>query len=188
MLTAFVIMGLMTVFLVLLFLTKKNEIARFFFKSFENSSLQLQNQFEEITDQILQRLEYKIEQLEAALEEADHKIKKLEALTNPEQHTTPQNVSNSLVQENIQAGKTQINFVSMGQGINYYKKNSVKINSKELEATVPEPSSSLSNKSLNKREMIQNMASKGYSETEIARTTGIGLGEIQLVLQLNKVK
>lgn len=185
MLTAFVIMGLIIVFFVMLFLTKKNDIARFFFKSFEESSFQLQNQFEEITDQILQRLEYKIEQLEAALQEADDKIKKLEAFTGDERKEVSNNAS---IQENIQAGKTQINFVSMGQGISQYQKNNAKNLTKKLEAPIIESSSFLSDKTDNKREMVQTMINQGYSETEIARATGLGLGEVQLVLQLNKVK
>jgi len=37
-----------------------------------------------------------------------------------------------------------------------------------------------------KKQLIMAMADQGYSVTEIAKATGLGKGEIMLLLQLNK--
>ncbi len=111
-----------------------------------------------ISDEIMSRIDRKIDSLKELMRRADEKIEKLNEIARLN-NTLP----NSVTTRNADGSETQF---------------ALKRNQRETaHDTAPPPPD-------NRRATIVNLHRKGFSPAAIARETGMGLGEIELILRI----
>jgi len=140
----------------------------------------LQEQLELTADTVIRRLETHIAHLELLLDEADAKIavldQKLRAadcvLAELETPLSPPPPKSNVVDLRLPSEPAVLLDIAKGHS------------APVSESAMPKDSKDAL--SGDKRRQIMSMASQGFSVTEIAKTTGLGKGEIMLLLQLNR--
>lgn len=140
-----------------------------------SSTHQLQEQLEKAASFAIKRLEDEVARLEYLLEESQEKIdildKKLQR-----------------AEELLQSLQSAENFKNENTSVKVEEvvsKEGVTSETEDVIKSVPieDGSPGIQN---DKRKLILAMSDQGYNVTEIAKATGIGKGEIMLLLQLNK--
>jgi hypothetical protein len=182
MLTGFIIFILCVLFFAFFIIYKRDMLAKMFSLHAAVPAGQLQEQLEQTADTVIRRLETHIAHLELLLDEADGKIavldQKLRAadcvLAELEAPLAPPQTLSKVVDLRLPAeAPLRVNAVAQSH------------HTPSTESTTGVKDSK-DNLSGDKRRQIMSMSGQGYSVTEIAKTTGLGKGEIMLLLQLNR--
>lgn len=181
MLTGMSVFIVILCFLIFLAVYKRDQISKLLSLNASAPAGEFQEQLEKTADTVIKRLETHIAHLELLLDEADTKIQmldeKLRALEN-----TP--VPNEL--PSVASVQPPVN--KMPAAIDFRLPPEIP----PVQASSPTVAQPVENREpresmgSDKRRLILTMSAQGYSTTEIAKTTGLGRGEIMLVLQLNK--
>ena len=139
-------------------------LARFFAIQASVPSAELQDQLNRTADTIIKRLENEISHLEYLLEEAETKSAQLE-----KQLVAAENILKSL------------SFADQNHNFDIPRPI-------EDRTVLPNDDNSQPRETNNaeKRSLVVAMADQGYTIAEIAKSTGIGKGEIMLLLHLHK--
>ena len=130
-----------------------------------------QQELEKTAEQVIMQLEDKIFHLEYLLQEADKKMALLD-----ERVALAEKAYADLKEIPLQSATCQVN---LNPNSNYSM-------SSEQEKKAAIDKVNVNQKQTDKRSLVLEMAAQGYSATEISKTTGIGKGEILLLLQLSK--
>lgn len=180
MLTGLIISIVIFIFLLLFAVYKRDMVVKMFSLRVDDQANLFQEQLEQTADKVITRLEEQITHLELLLEEADRKITLLDNKIQVADES-----ANRVVQS-VVLGKEDIHQLIESEIIRPKETNNFHT-SPEADVEVNNNSSSNSEVfSHDKRRLIIAMADQGYSATEIAKATGLGKGEIMLLLQLNK--
>lgn len=176
MLTGLIIMVVLILFLVVFAVYKRDMVTKMFSLRVDDQANLFQEQLEQTADKVISRLEEQITHLELLLEEADNKI----ALLNDRIQAVDESVH--------RAGQLAVVDSEAGRGGGLYQEKDVSdydFSDVDVAADnmVPPKTELFSH---DKKQLIMAMADQGYSVTEIAKATGLGKGEIMLLLQLNK--
>lgn len=193
-LTALVLLGL-------LFLYRKEILINIFTSNMSTSTNQFTEHLEQTADVIIRRLEEEAAQLEILLEEAEIKIG---MLSQQVEH------ANKIIEQMLDLEKRQTEGElkkRTAEAVNDHKSDNVLsaiepeifeeniLTDNDMQPVEEQAGIDLSVvdmdipvKSINveKYRHIITMAEQGYTVTEIAKATGMGKGEIMLLLQLNK--
>jgi len=164
--------GLIVIVTILLFgfffiIYKRNMLTEMFSLNASASADRFREQLENTADEIIKRLENHVSHLEFLLDEADSRIALLENMLRKSEELRLKSVK-AEEQANNQANKQD-----------YYEKNSTPDISDRVNLSQDSDNN-------DKRRLILAMANQGYNVTEIAKATGLGKGEVMLLLQLNK--
>lgn len=175
MLTGLIIVVVIFLSLVVFAVYKRDMVTKMFSLHVDDQASLFQEQLEHTADKVIARLEEQITHLEVLLEEADNKI--------------------ALLENKIQAADEAVNRVihlppSQEKSWECGPKQEQGQNTDELPCLDLETNDTIPPKpetiNYDKKRLIMAMADQGYSVTEIAKATGLGKGEIMLLLQLNK--
>lgn len=175
MLTGLIIVVVIFLSLVVVAVYKRDMVTKMFSLRVDDQANLFQAQLEHTADKVIARLEEQIAHLEVLLEEADNKI--------------------ALLENKIQAADEAVNRAtqlpfSQGKSWESGPKQEQDKDPDELPGLELEANDTISPKpetiNYDKKRLIMAMADQGYSVTEIAKATGLGKGEIMLLLQLNK--
>ncbi|HWR43137.1 DUF6115 domain-containing protein [Sporomusa sp.] len=186
MLTGVIVSILAVLLLAFFLLYKKEMIIKMFALNISAPANEFTQQLEQTADLVVKRLEDEAAQLEVLLDEAEAKIG---MLSRQVEHATK--VIEQLIElENKQVAMTERNQVNLPA----IEINDRPIALSQFETVQPldkagiTDKKSVTNESLNieKHRLIIAMAEQGYNVTEIAKATGMGKGEIMLLLQLHK--
>ena len=201
MLTGSIVSLVAIVLLGFLFLYKKEMLINVFTSNMSTSANQFTEHLEQTADVIIRRLEEEAAQLELLLEEAELKIGMLSQQVEHANKIIEQMAELEKRQMALEFGQfgaqavsdNKIDTVSQTMEFKDYDSNVATQNEEQivdeqssidfslLDDTVPsEPINT------EKYRHIIAMADQGYTVTEIAKATGMGKGEIMLLLQLNK--
>jgi hypothetical protein len=181
MLTGIILFVLSVLFFVFFIFYKRDMLVKMFSLDASVPAGQLQDQLEQTADRVIQRLETQIDHLELLLEEADDKIATLDqklraadcVLAELEAPVTLTPLKSNVVDLRLEAEPpAYVNTIVTSQPVPITESATPKDNKDNL--------------SSDKRRHIMAMAGQGYSVTEIAKITGLGKGEIMLLLQLNR--
>ena len=189
-LTGVIVSLVAVLLLVFLLVYKKEMIIKMFMLNISAPANEFTQQLEQSADSIIRRLENEAAELELLLEEAESKIgmlsqqvehanKIIEQLMELEnnQKRLDQKLVSLIETENPPPLPTALSEVEATHSIDVDNMEDIvdlsQINNKELA-------------NLEKHRLIIAMADQGYNVTEIAKATGMGKGEIILLLQLNK--
>ena len=185
MLNSMIIFVVVILFFVFFIIHKRDMLIKMFSLNASMPAGEFQAQLERTADAAVKRLETQIAHLELLLEEVDAKINQLD-------ETIKAADVAAMSRESPRGASPVPQFPSAGGGIDF-----------PLPAELPEPAAAVASEpalpaehssrplgpespNSDKRRLILNMAEEGYSVIEIAKTTGMGKGEIMLILQLNK--
>lgn len=133
---------------------------------------QFQQQLEQTTNLIIKRLEDQISHLEYLLQEADEKIAVLDERLQQTNLLVKQVESNETLASELIPGKTAMIDIIDTKGL--------------PDEPIDQENSTYEVVNTDRRRLILTMADQGYNVTEIAKATGVGKGEVMLLLQLNK--
>jgi len=176
MLTGLIIMVVLILFLVVFAVYKRDMVTKMFSLRVDDQANLFQEQLEQTADKVISRLEEQITHLELLLEEADNKI----VLLNDRIQAADESLK--------RAGQFAVVDLEAGRGDGLVQEKDVsyyEVSDADAAAdTTVSPKTELF--SHDKKQLIMAMADQGYSVTEIAKATGLGKGEIMLLLQLNK--
>lgn len=131
---------------------------------------ELKQQLEDTADTIIKRLENHISHLEYLLEEAEQKSSTLE----DKLYLAEQLISKL---ERASHQNSETTYSEIDSSIELDRTTNRQVNE---DLIIPTENTN------DRRQLILAMDSQGYNATEIAKATGIGKGEIMLLLQLNK--
>lgn len=178
MLTGLIVTIVMLLFFVFFAIYKRDMISKMFTLHTDTSRIEFQHELEHTADKIIKRLEDQIAHLEYLLEEADAKLelldKKIQVAESAHQLSAKSQPTLQSVERDpavdilIQAPPSELELIKQP-----YTTETAK-------TTAVDPPNN------DRRRLIMAMADQGYSVTEIAKATGLGKGEIMLLLQLNK--
>lgn len=193
MLTGTIVSLLAIVLLGFLLIYRKEMLAKIFKSNMSVAANQFTENLEQTADIIIKRLEEEATQLELLLEEAEIKIGMLSQQVEHANKIIEQMVELENNQKLVKIEQPEIKFVS-----NREHNNTESLTGCEGEAWPEEPCinaglplgkmEGVTKETINneKYRHIIMMAEQGYTITEIAKVTGMGKGEILLLLQLNK--
>lgn len=178
MLTGFILLIVFILFFIFFAVYKRDMLTKMFSLNASQSAGEFQAELEKTADNVIKRLETHIAHLELLLEEADQKIALLDQklqTTNPLPTAAPEITEPSLfaaatISEQQPAFELALSDAGGAQQLDN------NLATKDHKETI----------SIDKRRLIFTMAQQGYNVTEIAKTTGVGKGEIMLLLQLHK--
>lgn len=169
-LTGTIVFITILLFFVFFIFYKRDMLIKIFSLDMTTPTNELKQQLEDTADTIIKRLENQISQLEYLLEEAEQKSSALESkLYLAEQLISKAETASHLKSETTNSG--------IDSSIDLDRTKDIQIN-EPLIISKENPN--------DRRQLILAMDSQGYNATEIAKATGIGKGEIMLLLQLNK--
>lgn len=186
MLTGVIIFLLSLLLLVFFLLYKKQMLAKMFTLNLSAPADEFVRQLEQTADLAVKRLEDEAMQLELLLDEAEAKIARLteqvEAANKVLQQLSESDCKQGPATEQEQpiapaAGMNSISLAPEQPAIAGDFAKTAVIDSRPIH---PEPVKH------ERHRIIMAMADQGYNVTEIAKATGIGKGEIMLLLQLHK--
>ena len=163
-------------FFLFLAIYKRDMLIKAFSLNMDSSANQLQEQLEQTANLAVKRLEEQISHLEYLLEEATEKMELLDEklrLAEVALHATIP--TKTLVEEPFE--KTDLLVAS--------RENAMPVSGDIEKDSFIQEESRLGIHH-DKRRLILAMSEQGYNVTEIAKATGMGKGEIMLLLQLNK--
>lgn len=177
-------------FFVFFIVSKREMLLRIFSFNAATPSNELTNQLEQTADTILRRLEDQIAHLEYLLEEADIKIdtlnKKIQQcnITTESDDILPETARQKPENNTLQALQQQLPILSTQTFTDKDEIESVFAGDfSEQSKTENQVNDIVAS---DKHRLILAMADEGYNVLEIAKATGMGKGEIMLLLQLNK--
>jgi hypothetical protein len=182
MLTGVILFILTALFVGFFVVYKRDMIAKMFSLHAAVPAGELQAQLEQTADRVIRRLESQIAHLELLLEEADSKTAVLDRKLQAADYVlaeleapiaAPPPVRSNVVDLRLPA-EPQMRMSAVAQSHSSPSKETTMVRDNK---------DSISS---DKRRQIMSMAGQGYSVTEIAKTTGLGKGEIMLLLQLNR--
>ena len=178
-----VIVSLAAVLIIIfLFLYKKEMIIKMFTLNISAPASEFTEQLEQTAEAIIRRLEDEAAELEILLEEAETKIG---MLSQQVEHANDLIKQLTLLEENRPATEqSQPAALPAAEVVIQLADD----NTAEPPANKPENADDAECERINpeKHGLILAMADQGYNVTEIAKATGMGKGEIMLLLQLNK--
>lgn len=168
--------------IVLLFLYKKEMIIKMFTLNIAAPASEFTEQLEQTAEAIIRRLEDEAAELEILLEEAETKIG---MLSQQVEHANDLIKQLTLLAERRPAIEQSPPAALPAAAVEIQRAE---------DATAEPPANKLASAEDAERErinpekhgLILAMADQGYNVTEIAKATGMGKGEIMLLLQLNK--
>ena len=175
--------------IVLLFVFKKEMIIKMFTLNISAPASEFTEQLEQTADSIIRRLEDETAHLELLLEEAETKIG---MLSRQVEH------ANDLINKLTDLEERRLVFEQIEPALPEDKEDTIPVMETQRESEVINHTTELANESdiidqdetdrvtPEKHRLIMAMADQGYNVTEIAKATGMGKGEIILLLQLNK--
>lgn len=173
MLIGFTVGTIILCLIVVVIIVKRDALSRFLSSNHEviKTRSHFQQEIEKTAEQVIIQLEDKIFHLEYLLQEADKKMELLdERLTLAEKaHIELKELSPQIL-----TSQTDVKLQS----------NYSKLPEQEKKAVID--SENINRKQTDKRSLVLEMATQGYTATEISKITGIGKGEILLLLQLSK--
>ncbi|MBP2642450.1 MAG: hypothetical protein H6Q67_337 [Firmicutes bacterium] len=173
MLTGIITFIIIVIFTVFFIIFKRNMLVKMFSLQASVPADELRQELEQTAEQIIRRLETQIAHLELLLEEADTKTDLLaRQLKLAERYSLDEEL---LMQ--IASAKAETHGQKEDEKVFLEEPNL------SSELRVSEQREGLG---ADKRQMILAMANQGYNAMEIAKATGLGKGEILLMLQLNK--
>ncbi len=190
MLTGVIILLLTVMVLAFLFIYKKEMIIKMFTLNVSTSTSEFNQQLELTADSIIRRLETEAAQLELLLEEAEEKIgmlsqqvehanKIIEQLTDlPKEKDEPEKSNSRDTNEIMEIDNAENLVPSQRMDVSAVD-DEVADKFDEADFIDREPN-------LEKHRLVIGMYDQGYSVTDIAKATGMGKGEVMLLLQLNK--
>ncbi|EAX48637.1 hypothetical protein TcarDRAFT_2109 [Thermosinus carboxydivorans Nor1] len=168
MLTGITVTLVVLLFFVFFVVTKKDMLQKLFSLNTAAPAQEFQQQLEQTADHIIRRLETQIAHLEYLLEEADAKMTALDQKIQAAAAVFEQlGISGTSLAEQATPNEQNIGIV-------------------QDTGNKPENIPYSQETGNDKRRLIFAMAEQGYNITEIAKATGIGKGEVMLILQLNK--
>lgn len=186
MLTGVIVSLVAVLLLIFLLVYKKEMIIKMFMLNVSAPANEFTQQLEQTADSIIRRLEDESAQLELLLEEAEAKIGILSQQVEYankiiEQLMEFQNIPDNYMQESQTKSVSHIPEPTASQKI-------------DLVPPIDDIAELLDDSkhhdrepvNMEKHQLIIAMADQGYTITEIAKATGMGKGEIILLLQLNK--
>ncbi|VBB08066.1 transcription dna-binding motility swrb swarming ylxl regulation bh2428 [Lucifera butyrica] len=184
MFTEMVVLVISLFFLVYFIIYKRKMLINLFSLNAATPTNELQTRLEETADIILTRLEEKINHLEYLLHEADCRIAQLENRTG-NLSAVPEAGEPAEQTAVFPAGKYPVTAYQEAEMLARQLKNEKSADNGER---IAEETEMRSGEPLNndKHRLILQLADQGYSVTEIAKETGMGKGEVLLVLQLHK--
>ncbi|MDR3592786.1 MAG: hypothetical protein P4N41_24270 [Negativicutes bacterium] len=177
----FILSALLVAFFVIY---KRDMLAKMFSLHASIPAGQLQAQLEQTGDAVIRQLESHIAHLELLLEEADGKIAQLDQKLRAADCVLAE-LEAPITQAQQPPARPKVVDLRLPAEPQLLMGNAAHSHS----ALVAENTMIKENKdnlSGDKRRQIMSMANQGYSVTEIAKTTGLGKGEIMLLLQLNR--
>lgn len=190
MLNGMIIFVVVILFFVFFIIHKRDMLIKMFSLNASMPAGEFQAQLDKTADAAVKRLETQIAHLELLLEEADAKISQLDeklkavdaaAVTRASQPAEPISRDSLNVSRHMPA--SSIDFRLPAE----LPEPAIAVAEPELTMNQqPSPPETMEGPNPDKRRLILNMAEEGYSVIEIAKTTGMGKGEIMLILQLNK--
>lgn len=170
--------------LIFLLVYKKEMIMKMFALNVSAPANEFTQQIERTADSAVKRLEGEAEKIEHLLDEAEEKIRILSRQVEyanriVEQLIDLENRQGMITQNKVALPGSNVtdSVKALGQYEMVKSFEKTDINNRPL---VKEPVNT------NKHQLIIAMADQGYNVTEIAKATGMGKGEIMLLLQLNK--
>lgn len=175
MLTGLIIVVVIFLALVAVAVYKRDMVSKMFSLHVDDQANLFQAQLEQTADKVVARLEEQIAHLEVLLEEADHKIALLE-----HKIQTADEVVNRAVQLPLSEIKSWESGPKKEEDQDTDELPDLDLAANNTLSPKPE---TINN---DKKRLIMAMTDQGYSITEIAKATGLGKGEIMLLLQLNK--
>ena len=187
MLNSMIIFVVVILFFVFFIIHKRDMLIKMFSLNASMPAGEFQAQLDKTADAAVKRLETQIAHLELLLEEADAKIGQLDeklkavdaaAVARASQPAEP--ISRDSLNASRHMPASSIDFRLPAE----LPEPAIAVSEPELTMN-PHPET-MEGPNLDKRRLILNMAEEGYSVIEIAKTTGMGKGEIMLILQLNK--
>lgn len=190
MLTGVIILLLTVMVLAFLFIYKKEMIIKMFTLNASTSANEFNQQLELTADSIIRRLEAEAAQLELLLEEAEEKIGMLSQQVEHankiiEQLTDLPKEKNELEKSNSQDTNEIIEIDDAENPVSSLRMEVAAVND-EVADKFDEDDLVDREPNLEKHRLIIGMYDQGYSVTDIAKATGMGKGEVMLLLQLNK--
>ncbi|WP_371369028.1 hypothetical protein SRRS_23700 [Sporomusa rhizae] len=190
MLTGVIILLLTVMVLAFLFIYKKEMIIKMFTLNASTSANEFNQQLELTADSIIRRLEAEAAQLELLLEEAEEKIGMLSQQVEHankiiEQLTDLPKEKNKLEKSNSQDTNEIIEIDDAENPVSSLRMEVAAVND-EVADKFDEDDLVDREPNLEKHRLIIGMYDQGYSVTDIAKATGMGKGEVMLLLQLNK--
>lgn len=190
MLTGVIILLLTVMVLAFLFIYKKEMIIKMFTLNASTSANEFNQQLELTADSIIRRLEAEAAQLELLLEEAEEKIGMLSQQVEHankiiEQLTDLPKEKNELEKSNSHDTNEIIEIDDAENPVSSLRMEVAAVND-EVADKFDEDDLVDREPNLEKHRLIIGMYDQGYSVTDIAKATGMGKGEVMLLLQLNK--
>lgn len=176
MLTGLIIMVVLILFLVVFAVYKRDMVIKMFSLRVDDQANLFQEQLEQTADKVISRLEEQITHLELLLEEADNKI----ALLDDRIQAADESVHRAGQLTVVDREMSREDGVYQEKDTGYYELSNADVAADNMVSPKIELFSH------DKKQLIMAMADQGYSVTEIAKATGLGKGEIMLLLQLNK--
>ncbi|MDR3563774.1 MAG: hypothetical protein P4N59_20390 [Negativicutes bacterium] len=171
------ILGLL--FFVFFAMYKRQMLVKMFSLQASVPAAQLQEQLELTADTVLRRLDTQIAHLEMLLDEADNKIAMLDLkLQAADQipvdsvQAVPSGQRSNVVDLHLPAEQPPL---ASAQAVNV-----------QSDVSPVQPKDTKDTVNNDKRRQVVSMSGQGYSINEIAKNTGMGKGEIMLLLQLNR--
>jgi Tfp pilus assembly protein PilE len=169
-------------FFVFLAVYKRDMLVKVFSIDVKSSANQFQEELEEAANQAIRRMEEQISHLEYLLEEAEEKTKRLEKQVLDAERciqamdvaaTKPPKENDTVQERTAQYQQTETATADI-------------FSPRDRHAAFAEEGVEKTGMGNDKRRLILAMAEQGYHVTEIAKATGMGKGEIMLLLQLSK--
>lgn len=165
------------IFFIFLAVYKKDMLIKMFSLNATLPANQFQQQLEHTANLVIKRLEDQISHLEYLLQESDEKIAVLDERL---QYT-------EMLMKQIEASGNDISSVLQQKKeiiIDSVEADSRSVGKNQFVTEVKPQEKEMFNS--DKHRLILAMADQGYNVTEIAKATGVGKGEVMLLLQLNK--
>ncbi|MBP2654924.1 MAG: hypothetical protein H6Q73_2493 [Firmicutes bacterium] len=177
MFTGIIIFILILFFLVFFIIYKRGMIMKMFSLQASVPASELREELEKTADQVIRRLESQIAHLELLLDEADAKSELLaKQLKTAELVCLDEELLQQLTVKHYGENYLPVEIVHESPG-----------NSETTASVLPRNIGETKDGIYgDKRQMILALSAQGYSVMEIAKATGLGKGEIILMLQLNK--
>jgi hypothetical protein len=174
--------GLVVTVIILLFglffvVYKRDKLSQLFSLNAIEPANEFQVKLEQTANAVIDRLETQMAHLEYLLEEANNRIEML----NRQVQAADRLLKNlATTAPNLASEQALLSIEQNG------KKDSESQESPIPNAMPQGEPAKLTPGNKNRRHLILEMSEQGYNVTEIAKATGIGKGEIMLLLQLNK--
>jgi len=183
MLNSMIIFVVVILFFVFFIIHKRDMLIKMFSLNASMPAGEFQAQLDKTADAAVKRLahlELLLEEADAKIGQLDEKLKAVDAAAVARASQPAEPISRDSLNASRHMPASSIDFRLPAE----LPEPAIAVSEPELTMN-PHPET-MEGPNLDKRRLILNMAEEGYSVIEIAKTTGMGKGEIMLILQLNK--